>query len=146
MIHPTERLKILVVEDNEIARRFVFRTLHRQGYDIHAVSSGQAALDYLKNEQIDFVLMDLQMPGLDGIETTRRIREMLPQDKQPVIVALTANAFSGDRDICMANGMNGILHLLVIEESERVGFLVKPIEADSLLHVVRTYESLLTNT
>lgn len=107
--HP---LSILLAEDdvvNQIIIKQLFEKLH---YNIDIVSNGQEAVDTVTKNNYDVIFMDMQMPLLDGVSATRKIRDL--GLKQPVIVALTANAFSEDKDACIKAGMNG--------------FLTKPIE------------------
>lgn len=100
-------LRVLVVEDNRINQRVTARTLERIGHEAVVAESGARALEELGRSRFDVVLMDCQMPGMDGYETTRRIRwggRVL--DASVPIIALTANAMPGDRERCLAAGMN----------------------------------------
>jgi signal transduction histidine kinase len=117
-------LRILVAEDNLVNRRFVTRGLERQGCLVLAAENGQQALDILARESCDLVLMDVQMPVLDGIETTRRIRAGhggVPSGLP--IVALTAHAMAGDEQWCLDAGMNA--------------YVAKPMEMEDLVAVIR---------
>ncbi len=117
-------LRILVAEDNLVNRRFVTRGLERQGCLVLAVENGQQALDTLARESCDLVLMDVQMPVLDGIEATRRIRAghgSVPPGLP--IVALTAHAMAGDEQWCLDAGMNA--------------YVAKPMEMEDLVAVIR---------
>ncbi len=100
-------LRVLVVEDNPINRELATAMLRKLGFQAANAVDGFAALTLLDGERFDLVLMDLQMPGLDGLETTRRIRAR--PGPQPKIVALTANATPADREACDAAGMDGFL-------------------------------------
>ena len=80
--------------------------LERMGYNADAVGNGLEAVNPFQNRDYDLVLMDLQMPEMDGLEASRRIRRTLPADRQPKIIALTANAMQGDREICLDAGMD----------------------------------------
>jgi len=100
-------LRILVVEDDAISQIVVLDMLERLGYQADSVSNGIEALQALERETYDAVLMDVQMPGLDGLEVTRRVRAA--DGHQPHIIALTAHALSGDRERCLAAGMNDYL-------------------------------------
>ena len=99
-------LRILVAEDNVVNQKVAIRTLERLGYRADVVASGGEALAALDRQPYHVILMDVQMPGMDGLEATRRIRADLPAERQPWIVALTANAFAEDRDACMTAGMD----------------------------------------
>jgi signal transduction histidine kinase/CheY-like chemotaxis protein len=106
---PGESLRVLIVEDNLINQQVNRQLVARMGHAVTVVEDGYAALDALAAAPYDLVLMDVQMPGLDGIETTRRIRELGAQIRQPRIAALTANALSGDRERFLAAGMDDYL-------------------------------------
>lgn len=97
-------LNILVAEDNLINQKLIERVLHKLGYQIEMVDNGKQAVEQLLLQQFDVVLMDIQMPVMDGMEATRLIRETLPY--QPYIVALTANAMPEERDIYLKGGMD----------------------------------------
>jgi Signal transduction histidine kinase len=100
--HP---LRILLAEDNAVNQKLALRLLANMGYQANVVGDGLQALNELEGTDYDVVLMDVQMPELDGLETTRRIRSKWPS--RPLhIVAMTANAMAGDRDACLAAGMN----------------------------------------
>lgn len=99
-------VKILLVEDNEINRDVATVILAHLGYDADVAKDGFEALKALQREHYDVVLMDLQMPDMDGLEATRRIRTELSLDRQPYIIALTANAFIEDRLACLEAGMD----------------------------------------
>ena len=87
-------------------QKLALRFLERLGYRADAVANGLEAVTTLQNRRYDLVLMDLQMPEMDGFEATREIRRRLPSARQPKIIALTANAMHGDRDLCFAAGMD----------------------------------------
>lgn len=104
-------LSILLVEDNPINQRLAVALLEKQGHRIDLAVHGQEALEILETKRFDLVLMDVQMPVLDGLEATRqwRAREKALQRQALPIVAMTANAMAGDRDVCLAAGMNGYI-------------------------------------
>jgi CheY-like chemotaxis protein len=100
--HP---LRILLAEDNAVNQKLAMRLLANMGYSADLAGDGVKVLEALGATDYDVVLMDVQMPELDGLEATRRIRAKWPE--RPVhIVAMTANAMAGDRDACLAAGMN----------------------------------------
>jgi len=100
--HP---LRILLAEDNPVNQKLAMRLLGQIGYEPAVANDGLQAIDALARDAFDVVLMDVQMPELDGLEATRRIRDRWPE--HPVwIVAMTANAMAGDREACLAAGMN----------------------------------------
>jgi signal transduction histidine kinase/ActR/RegA family two-component response regulator len=100
-------LRILLAEDEAVNRVVIAGMLQHLGYQADSVNNGIEALQALERQAYDVVLMDVQMPGLDGLETTRRIRST-PRN-QPHIIALTAHALAGDRERCLAAGMNDYL-------------------------------------
>jgi GAF domain-containing protein/CheY-like chemotaxis protein len=100
--HP---LRILLAEDNPVNRKLALRLLSQLAYDAAVAEDGMQAIAALERDDFDLVLMDVQMPELDGLEATRRIRARWP-DRQLRIVAMTANAMAGDREACLAAGMN----------------------------------------
>ena len=104
-------LSILLVEDNPINQRLACAVLAKQGHQVSLAVHGQEALEILETARFDLVLMDVQMPVLDGLEATRqwRLREQALKRRPLPIVAMTANAMSGDRDACLAAGMNGYI-------------------------------------
>jgi signal transduction histidine kinase/ActR/RegA family two-component response regulator len=118
--------RVLVVEDEPTNRLLARETLRVLGCVPEAVEDGQAALDWLAREACDVVLMDCQMPGLDGFETTARIRErgcLARNGGRIPIVALTASALSGDRDRCLAAGMDDYLSKPFSREALRATLL-----------------------
>ncbi|RYE17493.1 MAG: response regulator, partial [Sphingobacteriales bacterium] len=98
------KLNILVAEDNTINQRLIERILHKLGYQPTIVATGVQALEKMEEEFFDVILMDVQMPEMDGLEATEKIRT-LPV-KQPYIIAMTANAMVKDREECFRVGMN----------------------------------------
>lgn len=99
-------LRILLAEDNATNQKLTLRILERIGYNADIANNGLEALDALKRNVYDVVLMDVQMPEMDGLEATRRIRRDFPDYRQPQIIAMTANAMQGDREMCLAAGMD----------------------------------------
>ena len=101
--HP---LRVLVAEDNVVNQKVVMAMLSHLGYRPDLVANGEEAVDAVRRVDYDVVFMDLQMPELDGVGATQRILAEHAHDKRPRIVALTANAYDGDRDACLAAGMD----------------------------------------
>jgi len=101
-------INIMVVDDNEVNLRLAEIILHNHKSRVTTARSGRQAVDYACLNSFDIIFMDLHMPGLDGYETTKMIREITP-GKQPVIIALTANALPLEREKVIQSGMNGIL-------------------------------------
>jgi signal transduction histidine kinase/DNA-binding response OmpR family regulator len=99
---------ILLVEDNKINQRIAILNLQKLGYAIDTAENGEEALSKYMQKRYDLVFMDVQMPVMDGLEATARIREYehLASRKPVYIIAMTANAMSGDREICLSAGMN----------------------------------------
>jgi CheY-like chemotaxis protein len=97
--------RILLAEDNPVNVKLALRLLERMGYGADVASDGREAIDALERAEYDVVLMDVQMPGLDGLDATRAIRTRWP-DRPLHIVAMTANAMEGDRETCLAAGMD----------------------------------------
>jgi len=99
-------LRILLAEDNATNQKLALRLLARMGYDADVAANGLEVLQALKRQAYDVVLMDVQMPEMDGLEATRQLRRVLPETRQPHVIAMTANAMQGDRERCLAAGMN----------------------------------------
>jgi CheY-like chemotaxis protein len=119
--HP---LRILLAEDNAVNQKLALRLLQQQGYAAVVAANGLEVLEALEANVFDLVLMDVQMPELDGLETTRRIRRRWPGSGSPHIVAMTANAMAGDRELCLAAGMDG--------------YVSKPIRVEELVAALET--------
>ncbi len=106
-------LRIMLAEDNVVNQRVATLILSGMGYSVTVADNGQKALELVKlaavSEPFDIVLMDVQMPVLDGLQATRQIRSDIDSSTQPSIIAMTANAMEGDRDICIAAGMDDYL-------------------------------------
>ncbi len=105
---PSARLRILIAEDNLVNQRVALRLLKLLGYEASVASSGRAVLEMLEHQSYDVTLMDMRMPEIDGIKTTRQIRQM-PQHQPIWIIAMTANATAQDKERCLNAGMNDYL-------------------------------------
>ncbi|MBI5849670.1 MAG: response regulator [Planctomycetes bacterium] len=115
--HP---LRVLVAEDNSVNQKVAVKLLERCGYRADVVANGKEALEAVERQSYDVVFMDVQMPEMDGLEATRQLRGSIPRDQAPWIVAMTANALAGDREVCLAAGMDDYLSKPVrSEELER---------------------------
>jgi signal transduction histidine kinase/DNA-binding response OmpR family regulator/HPt (histidine-containing phosphotransfer) domain-containing protein/PAS domain-containing protein len=99
-------LSILLAEDNATNQKLALRLLARMGYQADLAANGLEALEALRRQPYDVVLMDVQMPEMDGLEATRHLRHELPESRQPRVIAMTANAMQGDREMCLAAGMD----------------------------------------
>jgi signal transduction histidine kinase/CheY-like chemotaxis protein/PAS domain-containing protein len=117
-------LRILLAEDNITNQKLALRLLDRMGYQADVAANGLEALEALERQVYDVVLMDVQMPEMDGLETTRHIRRDLPEAHQPHVIAMTANAMQGDREMCLAAGMDDYVSKPIRIE-ELVGALSK---------------------
>lgn len=116
---PPVQLRILVVDDNEINRKLNAILLHQWGIDVDEAADGIAAVEACGRQHYDLILMDVHMPGMDGIEATRRIRMLQKGGKATPVVALTANALSGDRERYLSAGMDDYLEKPLTEEALR---------------------------
>ncbi len=103
--HP---LRILLAEDNAVNQKLALRILEQMGYRADVASNGIEAVESIERQKYDVILMDVQMPEMDGLDATREIRK-LANVTQPHIVAMTANAMEGDREMCIAAGMNNYI-------------------------------------
>jgi len=116
-------LRVLVAEDNPVNQRVALMVLSRMGYRPDVAGNGSEVLAALRARPYDLVLMDVRMPEMDGLTATKRIRAELPPERQPFIVAMTANAMAEDRETCRAAGMDD--------------FLAKPVRVVELARVLR---------
>jgi signal transduction histidine kinase/CheY-like chemotaxis protein len=110
-LKPLQALDILLAEDNPVNQLVMTRLLSKRGHNVTVVGNGLEALNAVRERRFDLVFMDVQMPTLDGLEATRRIRAMEASERRPshLIVALTAHAMKSDRDECIAAGMDDYL-------------------------------------
>lgn len=110
--HPlpaSSHVRLLLAEDNVVNQRLTSAMLKKLGYRADVVADGAEVLDLLSRRQYDVILMDVQMPEIDGLEATRQIRSRWPRDQQPYIIAVTANAMKGDDQMCLDAGMDTYL-------------------------------------
>ena len=107
----------MLVEDNPINQIVASSILAEMNYTADLAENGHQALSAAHKKDYDVIFMDMQMPGMDGLEATRLIRAQLPADRQPVIIAMTANAMEGDKQICLDAGMNDYISKPVIPET-----------------------------
>jgi CheY-like chemotaxis protein len=114
-------LNILVAEDNAINQKMILKVLEKLGYQAALAVNGVEVIKMLDEHDYDLILMDVQMPEMDGLEATRQIRKY--HKKQPVIIAMTANAMLEDREICIKAGMND--------------YIAKPVKIDTLITMLR---------
>jgi PAS domain S-box-containing protein len=113
----SHRIYVLLAEDNVVNQQVALGTLKNLGYRADIAANGLEVLDALHRQSYDIVLMDVQMPELDGLDATRRIRQEFPPDRQPRIIAMTANAFAEDRDRCIEAGMDDYISKPVRKEA-----------------------------
>ena len=117
--HP---LRILLAEDNVVNQKLAMRLLQQMGYRADLASNGIEAIESVERQPYDVVLMDVQMPEMDGLEASRRITAKWKPHERPRIVAMTANAMQGDREECLAAGMDD--------------YVTKPIRVDALVEAL----------
>ncbi len=115
--------KILLVEDNPVNRRLAEFLLRSQGYQVRAATNAQEAFETLKAERPDLILMDVQLPGMDGLEATKKLKEE-PATRDIPVVAVTSYAIKGDREKALAAGCSG--------------YITKPIDKDTFVQEVAT--------
>ena len=116
--------QILLVEDNAVNQKVVLAILSKRGFQVEIAANGLEAIAALQKNVFDLVLMDVQMPYMDGIEATRKIREELGLRELPII-AMTAHAMTGDREKCIEAGMND--------------YVSKPVNPNALVHTIMRY-------
>ncbi|MEG4940423.1 response regulator [Microcoleus sp. F4-D5] len=120
-------LRILLVEDHPINQQVIVAQLAVLGYHADCAANGQEALNLLADNTYDLVLMDCQMPILDGYETAQKLREIEGGDRHTFVIALTAHAMPGEREKCLAAGMDD--------------YLSKPVDLDALAAALKKYET-----
>jgi signal transduction histidine kinase/DNA-binding response OmpR family regulator len=117
--HP---LRILLAEDNVVNQKLALRLLQQMGYRADVASNGLEAIESMERQTYDVILMDVQMPEMDGLEASRRITAKWPAEARPRIVAMTANAMQGDREMCLDAGMDD--------------YVTKPIRVEALVQAL----------
>jgi CheY-like chemotaxis protein len=123
-----DRLKVLVVEDNDLNAKFASAILKRLNYEFDWVTDGKAGVEKFLENDYDLILMDIQMPIMNGLEATKEIRkyEKQMETAHPIpIIAITAFAFEHDKENCMAAGMDD--------------YLTKPYRPQELIEVIKKY-------
>ncbi len=126
---PNQKLRLLLAEDNLINQKVALKMLSRLGYDADVVNNGKEALLALQDKIYDIVLMDIQMPEMDGVTATKEIYVNFAPEKRPIIIAVTANAMQEDCDLYMSIGMSD--------------FVPKPIQLELLKSVLNRWENQL---
>jgi CheY-like chemotaxis protein len=124
-------LRILLAEDYVVNQKLALRLLAQMGYRADVAANGLEAIEALERQPYDVVLMDVQMPEMDGLEATRQICKRWPAGARPRIIAMTANAMQGDREICLAAGMDD--------------YVSKPIRVDELVQALSRCQPLASN-
>jgi signal transduction histidine kinase/CheY-like chemotaxis protein len=122
-------LNILIAEDNIVNQKLAIKMLNKLGYEPHLAKNGKEVMEMIGHEYYDIILMDVQMPEMDGLEATRMIRTCL--ETQPVIIAMTANVMMGDRDECIQAGMDD--------------YISKPFELNELLSQLEKWSHVIKN-
>jgi CheY-like chemotaxis protein len=118
------RGRVLVVDDDVISRTIVSHLLARRALDVECVNDGPSAIKAASASRYDLILMDLQMPGMDGFQTAHGLRELAGHRETPIL-AVTANCSSDYRDLCLKHGMQG--------------FLSKPVQSSELVQTVEKF-------
>ncbi len=113
--------KILLVEDNPVNRRLAVFLLRSQGYDVREATSAKDAFEIVERDHPDLIVMDIQLPGMDGLEVTRKLKEQ-PATAEIPVIAVTSYAMKGDREKARAAGC--------------VGYITKPIDKNILIQEV----------
>jgi len=119
------RIRILLVEDNPVNRMVALKIIEKAGYQADVAENGRVAVEALKQIKYDIVYMDCQMPEMDGFEATAAIRQLPDSAAQTPIIAMTAHAMAGDREACLAAGMND--------------YIAKPIKPGQLLASIKKF-------
>ena len=120
-----QNIHILIAEDNPVNQKVAATLLKKAGYRVDIADNGRIAVELSGNQKFDLILMDIQMPEMDGFEATKSIREREGDGKHTVIVAMTAHAMKGDRERCLEGGMDD--------------YISKPINPEELLRVIKKW-------
>lgn len=115
-------LRILVAEDNDINQLVLRKILEKRGFTVDVAGDGHQVIQRLNNQCYDLIFMDIQMPGMNGLEATKMIGKMLPPEERPVIIAVTANALKDDREMCLEAGMDE--------------YISKPLRTESIMNAI----------
>jgi CheY-like chemotaxis protein len=118
----SEHFNILVAEDNPVNQKIAQRMLKHLGYPVDIAANGLEALQALERKFYNIILMDIQMPEMDGLEATKIIRQRLSAEEQPRIIAVTAHALDYSREMCIDAGMDD--------------YIAKPVQKDELAEVL----------
>ncbi|WP_180361774.1 PAS domain S-box protein [Paenibacillus sp. BGI2013] len=121
----TSALRILIAEDNEVNQLVLSRIVEKKGHFVDHVADGVEAVEAVKHTSYDIVFMDVHMPRLNGFEATKAIKNALPPESCPFIIAVTANAVRGDMENCLKAGMDA--------------YVSKPIKIESIMQALETY-------
>jgi len=124
---PVVRETILVAEDNEVNQKIAARVLEKAGYRVDLAGNGREAVEAVRKKHYDLILMDVQMPLMDGLTATAEIRALPGAVSTIPIIAMTANAMKGDRERCLAAGMND--------------YISKPVRLEDLTNILRCWTS-----
>ncbi len=123
---PSRKLRILLAEDNLVNQKFAVRAIEKRGHEVVVAQNGMEAVELWQSEPFDLVLMDVQMPEMDGLEAANRIRQLeIESGERTIIIALTAHAMKGDDEKCLSAGMDG--------------YLSKPIKPNELFSTIEEF-------
>ncbi|MDC0835248.1 response regulator [Geitlerinema sp. CS-897] len=116
-------LRILLAEDNRVNQKVLLRLLKRLGYEADVANNGREAVEWVRRKPYDLVLMDIQMPEMDGLEATRKIFEEWPPEERPQVIAVTANVMQENEVACRSLGMTD--------------FVTKPVSLEAIVLALR---------
>ena len=122
---------ILLVEDNEVNRRLAGFLLRSQGYQVREATTALAAFEMVDKDRFDLIVMDIQLPGIDGLEATRKLKEQ-PATADIPVIAVTSYAMKGDREKALAAGC--------------AGYVTKPIDKNTFIHEVAVHLGIKSKT
>ncbi|MNI15528.1 Aerobic respiration control sensor protein ArcB [compost metagenome] len=121
-------LHILVAEDHDINQIVLRKMLEKQGHTVTVVGNGLDAIQATKDTAYDMIFMDIQMPVMNGLDAAQAIKRTTSPDQCPILIAVTANALKGDKEKCLAAGMDG--------------YISKPVKNEVLAETINTYFSI----